>query len=56
MNKSEEKIEDKVEDKRDSDEKESRQGRDTLEIVCTDAAIQSILKDKDRMRREMEVQ
>nr|XP_033342120.1 uncharacterized protein LOC117229638 isoform X1 [Megalopta genalis] len=28
----------------------------TVEIVCTDAAIQSIMKDKDRMRRELELE
>lgn len=26
-----------------------------IEIVCTDAAIQSTMKDKERMRREIEV-
>ena len=26
-----------------------------IEIICTDAAIQSILKDKDALRREIEV-
>ena len=26
-----------------------------IEIICTDAAIQSILKDKDTLRREIEV-
>lgn len=28
---------------------------ENIEIICTDVAIQSILKDKDRMRREIEV-
>ncbi|XP_034172042.2 uncharacterized protein LOC117600542 [Osmia lignaria lignaria] len=50
-------IEDKTDnDEEKADKEESQQGRDTLEIVCTDAAIQSILKDKDRMRREMELE
>lgn len=28
---------------------------ENIEIICTDVAIQSMLKDKDRMRREIEV-
>ncbi|XP_033352281.1 uncharacterized protein LOC117234824 [Bombus vosnesenskii] len=29
---------------------------ENIEIICTDVAIQSILKDKDRMRREIELE
>ncbi|XP_012135139.2 uncharacterized protein LOC100879553 isoform X1 [Megachile rotundata] len=52
-----EKVVEKEEVKEKVEEKEVEEKADTkIEIVCTDAAIQSIMKDKDRMRREMELE
>ncbi|XP_017880474.2 uncharacterized protein LOC108625188 [Ceratina calcarata] len=40
----------------DEDDRDRDRSREKIEIICTDAAIQSMMKDKDRLRREMELE